>query len=335
MIGRERSSARPVVGSILGSAGVAAIVSVVVIFDVSSNVRPGLLLVLPIVVAAVIGGQVGGLLVATVATLGYTLVLPPRGFRIIFPDGLIALGVFFVVAITMSTLVARRLDALRRVEQQQRALLRSVSHDLRTPLAVIRGASSELADEEAHYDEASRQRLLVLIERESERLDRLVANLLSLSRIEAGANTLDRQSIDLAELVEDAAAPLQHVFDDRELVVDLPADLPLIEADFVQLGQLVSNLIENAARHAPVGGRVTVGGAATDRSVMLWFDDDGPGVPPEDRAEIFTPFRSGANAGSTGIGLAICQAVANAHGGTIEVRESQPGGARFIITLPR
>ena len=169
---------------------------------------------------------------------------------------------------------------------------------------------------------------------ETERLDRLVANLLDLSRIEAGGLEPRRQPVDLAALVEASVQRLGHLTGDVDLTVDIDEDSTVINADATLIDQLVTNLIENAARHAPPGGRVTVGARRAGAEVTISVGDDGPGVAPEQRSTIFEMFQSvGATAGS-GVGLAICKAISEAHGGTIAVGESAAGGAEFTVRIP-
>src|SRR5206468_3173403 len=151
-----------------------------------------------------------------------------------------------------------------------------------------------------------------------ERLDRIVANLLSLSRIEAGAFEPTRQAVDLAELVHDRARRLRALFRRARLQVDLPADLPLVDGDYSQLDQVVTNLLENAARYAPPGSTVRVTAGALDRgTVELRVVDEGIGVPEWERSRVFEPFRRGEGSAYSGVGLAICKAVVTAHGGRI------------------
>ena len=300
-----------------------------------TRVTEGLLLVLPVVLTAVLGTRWSAYIVAAGATVTFSFLVPPVGsLGVELLADFVGLVTFFVVAVAVSTLVGARIEVLGRVEQQRRVLLRSVSHDLRTPLASIRAASSELLDG-ADYDPATRRRLLELVGDEAERLDRLVGNLLSLSRIEAGALQTNRQSVDLAELVSATARHLDRVFTNVRLVVRLPDDLPDIDADFTQLELLLSNLLENAARHSPPGGAVTLCASADDHDLTLTVTDEGPGIDPEQFSVIFEPFRSGAIAGTSGIGLAICKAVVEAHDGTITAGDSPTGGARFTVVLPR
>lgn len=229
---------------------------------------------------------------------------------------------------------ANRLTVLEQVDQQRAALLRSVSHDLRTPLATIRAVTSDLRDGAA-YDQATREGLLDLVGDEAERLDRIVANLLSLSRIEAGALQPDRQAVDLDELITERVGRLGRLFRQVRVECDVPADLPLVDADYSQVDQVVTNLLENAARHAPPRSTVRIVARAGGGHVEVSVADEGPGVAPFERARIFQPFRTGdGGSASSGVGLAICRAIVEAHGGTIDVGPAPGGGARFAFTLP-
>jgi two-component system sensor histidine kinase KdpD len=211
--------------------------------------------------------------------------------------------------------------------------MRSVSHDLRTPLASIRAVASDLRDGVV-YDEATRKELLDTVCDEAERLDRIVANILSLSRIETGALTPDRQAVALDELVADRVRRLSGLFRQVRVQVEIPADLPLVDGDYTQIDQLVTNLLENAARYAPPGSLVRVGASEREAFVELRVADEGIGVPDWERRRIFEPFRTGEGSRSSGVGLAICRAIIEAHGGTIDVDRTPGGGATFIVTLP-
>jgi K+-sensing histidine kinase KdpD len=317
--------------------GVGAVVliglGIAVLGDGLNHAAQALLFVVPVTVTAALGGRRAAQIVAAAATLVFTLVLPPVGtLRIRFADDAVALGVFSVVAFTIGTLVALRIDALAVLERERAALLRSVSHDLRTPLASIRAAASELEDDSVH-DASTRARLLELVGQEAQRLDRLVANLLSLARIEGGGLQPNRQAVDIAELVAvcvgrlGALAPVK-------VVVDIAPDLPAIHADHSMLDQVLTNLLENAARHSPVGEPVQVVARGADGEVRITIADRGPGVRADAVDAIFQPFHSGQEAGSTGVGLAICKGVVEAHGGTIRVGGNPGGGAAFTVTLP-
>jgi K+-sensing histidine kinase KdpD len=337
-----------------------------------TRASPALVLVIPIVLAGLVGGRLAAVVTAAGAALAFNFAfIPPYWtLEIHTPDDIVALAVFGFVALVVGTLVARegerrqsaedratelqalndeleavqrerqrlveeamRAAVLERVDEQRAALLRSVSHDLRTPLAAIRAVVSDLLSG-APYDDATRAELLTLVGDEAERLDRLVANLLNLSRIEAGALRPDRQEVAIDELVADTVKRLERLFVQRRVQIEIP-DLPLIQGDYTQLGQVMSNLLENAARHAPQHSTIRVGAQETDQSVEVWVDDEGIGVAPFEAQRIFEPFRRGAGSSSSGIGLAICKAIVEAHGGRIAAEGAPGGGARFRFRLPR
>ena len=302
--------------------------------DDVSRATEVLLLVLPVATMAVLGRRWSAYVVAGAATIAFWLLIPPVGSAAValFAD-VVGLIVFFIVAVTVTTLVANRIETLERVENDRRILMRSVSHDLRTPLTTIRAATSELLDG-AEHDEATRRRLLEMVGDEADRLDRLVANLLNLSRIEAGALEPDRREVDLLELVEACLARLDRVLTDVEVVVEVAEDLPILRADVTLVDLALTNLLENAARHTPPGGRVTLAATSSGDTMTITVADTGPGLDAPMTEAIFEPFRTGAIAGTSGIGLATCRAVVDAHGGTITAGESPGGGALFTIALP-
>jgi two-component system sensor histidine kinase KdpD len=335
----------------------------------ASTATDALVLVVPVVVAAWAGGRVPALVTAGVAAVSLeVLFLPPYNtFKLDLVDDAVALVVFTAVALAVGTLVAseseRRMVAERHAaeidvlyaqrhdleEQQQRlaaektalelvddyrsALLRSVSHDLRTPLVTIRAVTSDLRDGAA-YDDNVRDELLDLVGDEADRLDRLVANLLSLSRIEAGSLAPERQAVPLDELFTDRVRKLNRVLRNAHVQVDVPFTLPLADADYTLLDQVLTNLLENAARHSPEGGVIRVRARARENWIEVSVADQGPGVLPEDAERIFEPFSRGRGSTSSGVGLAICRAIVEAHGGTISVQGGEGGGAQFVFTLP-
>ena len=229
---------------------------------------------------------------------------------------------------------AQRMAVLEEVDQQRVALLRSVSHDLRTPLATIRAVTTDLRDRNLH-DESTRQELLKSVSDEAERLDRLVGNLLSMSRIEAGSLHIDDQVVDFAELTELAALRLAPLFTDVSVDLQIDPELPLVDGDPALLDEVISNLLENAARYAPSGSTVTVELVpTTGPGVVMRVRDHGPGVEVEHRADVFQAFWRGAASRSSGLGLAIARAVVEAHSGSIVLSETPGGGATFEVCLP-
>jgi two-component system sensor histidine kinase KdpD len=222
-------------------------------------------------------------------------------------------------------------EALRRSDELKTALLRSISHDLRTPLTSIiaggaaLGSASATAEERAELSEA--------IVAEGGRLSRLVENLLDMSRIEAGKAEPHREAIDLAEVLDAAREAMVR----PEVVrLEVDRDLPLVEADAAQLERAFANLLENAVRHG--GGRpVLVKSRIVGDKITVRVVDQGPGIPQSEWQRIFEPFQHGeANgaAGGAGLGLAIAKGFVEANGGEIAV-DSVPGqGSSFVVSLP-
>lgn len=325
---------RPVLGT---AAGLALVVVTVVAFwlvhDSSARVIEALVMVVPVVTAAVVGGQIAAVVVALVATAAFSLIIPPFGSpRVELPQDVVALAVFLLVALAVGSVVARRVEILGQLEAQRELLLRSVSHDFRTPLSIISAATSDLI-ESPDYDASTQRRLHELVLDESQRLDRLVSNLLDLSRMRSGGLAPNLQAVDVAELIEHSTGRLRRVMSSVVLDVGVEPDLPVVSADFTQLDQVLTNLLENAVRHSPTGGTVRLSAESTHRSVRMVVADDGPGIDRADVDVIFEPFRSGTNPGSSGVGLAICRAIVQAHGGSITVLDP-PAGAAFAVDLP-
>jgi len=228
---------------------------------------------------------------------------------------------------------ATRAEELEQLDVQRAALLRAVSHDLRTPLASIRAVATDLRDD-VPYDAATRVELLTTVCDEVDRLDRFVANLLSMSRIDAGVFEPDRQAVDAHELVADRVKQLAPLLRDVTVRIDIPDDTPLLDADYAQLEQVLNNLLANAARHAPPGSEVWIAAVRDGAQLRLEVSDQGAGIREEDADRLFEPFQRGAGSRSSGIGLAICRSIVEAHGGTISVRRTFGGGATFSFTVP-
>jgi len=293
------------------------------------------LLVVPVVASAVLGGRYASYAVAVLAALALSLMMPPLGSpRVHLREDVAALTIFAVVALSVTLLVARRVDALQAQERQHAALLRAVSHDLRTPLATIQATLSELAEPTA-VNEEDRRRLASAAHDEAERLGRLVADLLSLARIEAGAFTPRLQAVELTELVGDAGRRLAALIPVEHLLVEADTPSSVVQADHAMLDQAVTNLIENAARHRPPGTDVTVHIRSEGTNVVVAVADEGPGIPEGQLERIFEPYRSGDLPGSQGLGLATCRAVVDAHHGSISAANGPTGGAVFTVVLPR
>lgn len=225
---------------------------------------------------------------------------------------------------------ALRTELLEEVDRWRDALMGAVSHDLRTPLASVKMAVTTLRRPAPALSEADREELLELIETQSDALDRLVANLLDMSRIQAGALELRREVTPVAELVDGAVAVLAT----DQVTADLPADLPPVDVDQLLMQQVLVNLVDNAIRHSPEGQPVEVSATADGGLVELAVRDHGPGVSASERERIFQMFNRVGGGGRAGLGLAIAKAFVEVHGQTIRAEDAPGGGARFVLTMP-
>ena len=143
-----------------------------------------------------------------------------------------------------------------------------------------------------------------------------------------------RQAVDIHDIVADRVKQLAPILRDVTVRIDVRADIPLLDADYSQLEQVLTNLLANAARHAPSGSEVWIAAIAADEVVRLEVSDQGSGIAPEEAERLFAPFERGPGSSSSGIGLAICRSIVTAHGGTIDVRRTFGGGATFSFTIP-
>ncbi|WP_437221887.1 DUF4118 domain-containing protein [Planctomicrobium sp. SH661] len=222
-------------------------------------------------------------------------------------------------------------------EQVRNSLLSSVSHDLKTPLAAIAGASSSLL-QSSNLDEAIRCQLLESINEEAKRLDRLLENILQMSKLDAGAATPHLQWHLLEEIVGSALRRTQQELHQHPVQLNIPDDLPLIFVDGLLLEQVFVNLLENEARHTPAGTGIHISAVPENDVIRISVSDTGPGIPAGAEEKIFNRFYRAfpaADSGrGSGLGLAICRAIITSHGGTITAASVPESGAEFIIRLP-
>jgi two-component system sensor histidine kinase KdpD len=173
---------------------------------------------------------------------------------------------------------------------------------------------------------------------EALRMNSLVNNLLDMARLQSGTVKLNRQWQPLEEVVGSALNSVRLVIAHHHVSVNLAEDLPLMELDAVLIERVLSNLLENAAKYTPRDSLIQVGATPNGRNIDVWVADDGPGLPAGKEEDIFKKFERGQKESTTpgvGLGLAICRAIVEAHGGTIRAENRQEGGARFIFSLPR
>ena len=222
-------------------------------------------------------------------------------------------------------------------EGLRNTLLASISHDLRTPLAVITGASSALSDPTMTFDQQARRSLAAQIETKSREMTEIISNVLDLMRLESGQLSLRLDWVMVDDLVSSALERLGARLIDHPVESRVPTDLPPVHVDSALMLQVFTNLLENVAKHTPAGTHATVDAVLEDQFVRVSIEDTGPGLPGEDLEKLFAKFHRGrdeSNAGGAGLGLSICRAIVTAHGGRIDASQRPGGGARFSFTLP-
>jgi two-component system, OmpR family, sensor histidine kinase KdpD len=229
---------------------------------------------------------------------------------------------------------ALRSELLEEVDRLRRSLLGAVSHDLRTPLASMKVASSTLLDRTLSLSDADTDELHGLIDVQTDRLTRLVSSLLDMTRFQTGALEIHRQPWSVLDLVGETVAGLRPALAGRPVDVDIPDSLPAVSVDHVLVGQVIANLVENADRHAPPNSPVTVAAQIRSDRVAISVSDEGPGVPPQERNAVFNSFVRFDTGGRSGLGLAIAETFVKAHGEHIWVEDGPEGGASFVFTLP-
>jgi two-component system sensor histidine kinase KdpD len=226
---------------------------------------------------------------------------------------------------------------LQETERLQSALLNSISHNLRTPLASITGALSSLRDQRDLLDEQASLALVDTAFGEAERLNRLVGNLLDMTRMEAGALRLSLQPGDIQDAVGVAFSQLDQNLRGRPVIVDLPADLPLVPMDFALIVQVLVNLLDNANKYSPEGAPIEIHAATRGAELIVEIHDCGPGIPESEIESIFEKFHRvqlPGDPGGTGLGLSISRGIISAHGGRITARNRPEGGAVLSFSLP-
>ncbi len=221
-------------------------------------------------------------------------------------------------------------------EQMRNALLSSVSHDLRTPLTVIAGSASSLVEGEKNLDSETKKELALSIYEEARRLDRLVHNLLEMSRLQSGQARLTKEWHVLEEVIGCALAQLDPQLHDHPLNISLPTDLPLVQIDALLMERVIINLLENSLKYTFPGTLLEISGLVQDKEILVAVADRGPGLPAGEEERIFEKFYqvSPGSARGAGLGLTICRSIIEAHGGRIWAANRPDGGAVFSFTIP-
>jgi signal transduction histidine kinase len=242
---------------------------------------------------------------------------------------------------TLLNIVAtvRDITRFREADELKSTFISVISHELKTPIALIKGYVSTLRREDARWEGDIVQDSLAVIEEEADRLTDLVENLLDASRLQAGALSINRADVDLVALTKRIAERFQVQTDTHELVVEFPQEFPIILGDEDRLAQVLSNLISNSIKYSPTGGEIRIRGQARPEHVIICVSDEGPGIAPEDIPHVFDRFYRASEATrktkGAGLGLYLARAVIEAHNGRIWVDPKPDSGARICFSLPR
>ena len=232
---------------------------------------------------------------------------------------------------------AQQVQWLAESEKLHRALLNSISHDLRTPLASVMGAVTGLLEEGGPCNEETTRAFLEMIKEGALRMNRFVANLLDMARLESDTLRLKAEWCDIQDIVGVTLRDMRDTLGERRVAIDIPSDLPFVKADFALLEHVLINLLENAVKYSPPGKEISLAARSTGTELLVTVADQGQPIPKDERQHVFEKFYrlqySGGTAG-TGLGLSICKGIIEAHGGLIWVDPSSQPGNRFTFSLP-
>jgi two-component system sensor histidine kinase KdpD len=335
------SAGRGVLGDCLEALGVLAVVTVFGVFAGLNYHTLGYIFLLAIIAVSMRVRRWPAIFAAVVGSLSWDFVfVPPRfSFSILHVEDSLLLSCYLVVALIGSQLKALRsaddrARLLAESERMHQTLLDSVSHELKTPIAVLRAAVEQLDTADAE----KRGRLTREIPVAVHRLENLVNNLLNQTRLESGVLRPHLDWCDARDLVAAAVRSVGTRLEGREVVVRIPADLPIFLADAALMEQVIANLLLNAAIHTPAPGaiRVSAGSGGEASRIHITVSDEGPGISAEVRGRIFEKFNRGhaPRSGGLGLGLSIVRGFMNAQGGDVTVEAPAGGGARFKLSLP-
>jgi signal transduction histidine kinase len=232
----------------------------------------------------------------------------------------------------------RDITRFRQADELKSEFVSIVSHELKTPVALIKGYVSTLRRDDVQWDREILADSLEVIEEEADNLTRLIEDLLDASRLQAGGMALKRTDVALKPMAERLAERFQTQTETHEITVDLPDDLPVVMADDVRIEQVLSNLISNAIKYSP-GGEININGCARPSEILICVSDEGPGIPAGDLPHIFDRFyrapETSRKTKGAGLGLYLAQAIIEAHGGRIWADPQMNKGAKICFSLPR
>jgi len=296
---------------------------------------------LAVVIAAIRWGQGPAIVTSILSVLTFDFFLVPPYLTLSVADlqYVFTFIAFLVVGIVVSTLASKTREQViqRQTEKLQTALLNSISHDLKTPLSSITGSLTALLDNDSGLDETTRRELLETAFEEADRLNRLVGNLLDMTRMEAGALRISRKPCELRDVLGASLEQLKEKIGSRNIRIDIPRDFPEIPMDFSFMMKVFFNLIDNALKYSSADTSIDIKAALFKDKVKIEIKDQGVGIPKGDLKRIFDKFyrveRPQQTTG-TGLGLSICKGIIEAHGGAITAQNNPDRGATFIITIP-
>jgi two-component system sensor histidine kinase KdpD len=296
---------------------------------------------LAVVIVAIRWGQGPAIVTSILSVLAFDffLVPPYLTLNVAALQYIFTFIAFLIVGVVVSTLASKTREQViqRQTEKLQTALLNSISHDLRTPLVSITGSLTALLDSDSGLDDAARKELLETAFEESDRLNRLVINLLDMARMEAGALRISRKPCELRDVLGASLEQLKEKIGSRNIRIDIPRDFPEISVDFLFMMKVFFNLIDNALKYAPVDTPIDIKATAFKDKVRIEVKDQGIGIPQGDLKRIFDKFyrvERPQKISGTGLGLSICKGIIEAHGGEITAENNLDRGATFIITIP-
>jgi two-component system, OmpR family, sensor histidine kinase KdpD len=275
-------------------------------------------------------------------TMAVLAIRPNEEKRIVGPEQQQLVGAYT----NLAALAIIRLQLAKEAEQAKwlaeseklhAALLNSISHDLRTPLATITGAVTSLLGEGGSYNPEITDVLLQTIKEGAQRMNRFVTNLLDMTRLESGILKLNREWCDMQDILGVALRELQDTLQGRHLKIEIPPGLPLVKADFALMEHVMINLLENSVKYSPPDGLITVSAWQMDDAILVSVADHGTAIPTSDRGRIFDKFyrtTSSRQLSGFGLGLSICKGIIEAHGGRIWTDSPSGSGNRFTFSLP-
>ena len=286
--------------------------------------------------------------VISVLAFNFLFTIPRFTLRAYYPSYPVTFGIMFLVALITGSLASRMKEYAResaqaamQIEKEQlRAdLLRSISHDLRTPLTSISGNASNLLSNENEFSQETRMQIYGDIYDDSMWLIKLVENLLSVTRIEDGRMDLRMSAELMDEVIAEAMRHTDRNRDGRKIEVSSDEEFILGKMDARLIVQVVINLVDNAVKYTPEGAQIRIHTGKKDGMVVVSVSDTGPGIPDEQKSKVFDMFYTGTNRAadgrrSLGLGLGLCRSIIRAHGGEIWVSDNKPQGAVFTFTLP-